>query len=783
MRSTGLNLALLATATVVAFTRPAVAEPPVASYIFPAGGQRGTAVAIRVGGLYLNDACNFDLVGSGVAAPKQIAATKTVWFEGPPLVPPLSQQPDVYPKDFAGSVRIDSSAAPGVRYWRVSTSQGTTALKKFVVGELPEVVEDEIDGEPVPVSVQLPVTINGRIFPREDVDIWTFSARAGDVVSCAVAAARLGSPLDARLEVRGADGRLVAENNDVPGPDAGLHFKAPADGEYQLRICDSGFRGNQDYVYRLTVTKGPAVDAVYPLGGRHNSQVLLHLTGANLPTDVVRVKLPADRESCAVVRPQIGEGRAQIALEADDLPEFLEETAAALPGGAHRATLPAILNGRILHAGEADVWQVPAHKGDSYLLDLRAGRLGSLLDSVLTILDSKGKQIATCDDMSAGQTDSQLAWKVPADGNYSIRVEDRLASRGGPQYAYRLKIDRANSAADFQLKLPANAVNIERGTVATIPVAIERRGGFAGPVTITIEGLPPDVTVLGLQPATGAEAKIQLKASRQAKVVTAPIVVRGKAVVDGKTIVRTAAFATDPGDPPIEQLAVAVAVPTPFKFSALYDQAYTPRGSVYVKHYVIKRNGYAGPFDVRPADRRVRYAQGVSGPTLHVSEKADSFDYPLLLAPFMEILRTSRTNLMATGIVVDPDGARHPVTYSTDSQNEQMVSIVSPERMTLALEPASLLAEPGKTVTIRVRAVRGKQLPGPILVELVCPRHIHGVTAEAATIEATELTTELHIHFADGSPGPFNMPLIIRGTIVDSRGYPVLAESQLPVGR
>jgi hypothetical protein len=141
-------------------------------------------------------------------------------------------------------------------------------------------------------------------------------------------------------------------------------------------------------------------------------------------------------------------------------------------------------------------------------------------------------------------------------------------------------------------------------------------------------------------------------------------------VVDGKTVIRRASFPTHPGDPPIEHVAVAVAVPTPFKFSALYDQAYTPRGSVYVKHYVIARNGYTGPLEVRPADRRVRYARGVNGPTLHLSEKADSFDYPLTLAPFMEILRTSRTNLMATGIVVDPDGTRYPVTYSTESQNE-----------------------------------------------------------------------------------------------------------------
>ncbi len=166
-----------------------------------------------------------------------------------------------------------------------------------------------------------------------------------------------------------------------------------------------------------------------------------------------------------------------------------------------------------------------------------------------------------------------------------------------------------------------------------------------------------------------------------------------------------------------------------------------------------------------------------------MADGADSFDYPLTLAPFMEILRTSRTNLMATGVVVDPDGTRHPVTYSTESQNEQMVTIVSPERMTLVLDPASLLAEAGKSAVVRVRAVRGRQLTGPVRVQLVFPRHIQGVLAEAATIESADSAVDLRVRFADGPLGPFNMPLTVRATGIDSRGYPVIAETLFPVGR
>ena len=48
-------------ATVLLLCTPlfAAANPPVASYIFPAGAQRGTKVNVRVGGLFLYQKCGF----------------------------------------------------------------------------------------------------------------------------------------------------------------------------------------------------------------------------------------------------------------------------------------------------------------------------------------------------------------------------------------------------------------------------------------------------------------------------------------------------------------------------------------------------------------------------------------------------------------------------------------------------------------------------------------------------------------------------------------------------
>src|SRR5581483_4398546 len=61
------------------------ANPPVASYVFPAGGQRGTTVDVRVGGLNLYTSCGFELLGPGVAASKRLHQVPGRWFEGPLL--------------------------------------------------------------------------------------------------------------------------------------------------------------------------------------------------------------------------------------------------------------------------------------------------------------------------------------------------------------------------------------------------------------------------------------------------------------------------------------------------------------------------------------------------------------------------------------------------------------------------------------------------------------------------------------------------------------------------
>ena len=133
-------------------------------------------------------------------------------------------------------------------------------------------------------------------------------------------------------------------------------------------------------------------------------------------------------------------------LDLDDLPEMMETEPNDLPAQATKVTVPAMLNGRIDKPGDVDYWSFEARKGEAVALELRAQRLGSPLQGVLTVCDAQGKELARA-EAAAGQLDPVLTFTPAADGVYCVRVADRFHTRGGPDFAYRLRL--APPAARF----------------------------------------------------------------------------------------------------------------------------------------------------------------------------------------------------------------------------------------------------------------------------------------------------------------------------------------------
>jgi len=751
------------------------ADPPEAKYIFPAGGQRGTTVPVRIGGCNFHDRAFFHFAGAGVKTAAEIARTDTIWFDGPVIPQPASQAKEDYPLDYANSMEITSDAALGSRWWKVSTSQGVTASLPFVIGDLPEIVEEELPGEPIPVEIAMPVTINGRIFPREDIDVWSFQVQAGQTVTCAVDALRLGSPLKTRLELLDPQGKPVAESLSLIDEEAMIRFTATESARYSIRIHDVNFGGLQDYVYRLTVTAGPFVDHVFPLGGRRGSDVTLELAGAMHGDSQRTVKLPNSADSkFEFPIAQAGTTGSAIELELDDLPEFVESAS------DQQVTFPAVLNGRISKPGESDQFAFQATKGEELDFNLRAMRIGSPLDSVLQILDAAEKVLAENDDLAGNQADSRLRFPVPADGTYRVRISERFADRGGPRFAYRLRVTSAKQP-DFQLLAPTDAVTVERGKPTTLKLAVDRGPGVNEEIALQFEGLPEGVTVSPL--LIGKQQKdvnLSFQATDKVRIGCLPLKITGKTVVNGQDIIRPAIVSTIVNGRAQENSStaiwLAVAMPTPFRFAGLFETKFMPRGSAYVRHYTIQRNGFSGAMEARMADNQGRHLQGVTGEPVLISPGQSEFDFTVNLPPFMELGRTSRTTLSVMGTVVDFDGSQHVVSYSSNAQNDQMIALVDPGRLAVSLERRTLSVTPGTQSTVAFRLQRSSGIKQPIEVEAVVPNGVHGITSQKVSIPPDLEQGEISLTFDASTAGPYQAPILIRATTVDERNLPVVAE-------
>jgi hypothetical protein len=736
-------------------------------------------VDVRVGGLNLYTSCPFELLGPGVEASGRLKHVPGRWFEGPLLPLPESQQAEDYPRDMAGQVRIAADAPLGIRHARLWTAEGAASGIKFMVGDLPEIVEEEIDGDPIPVDVQLPVTINGRIFPRQDIDIWSCMLRKGQTVACEVHAARLGSPLDSRLEVRDPAGRVVAENDDAFGADSFVRFTATTDGKYQVRIHDVNFQGGPAYVYRLTLTSSPTIDRAYPLGGRRGEKTRFQLAGQGLPAEAVEVALPADGPRDFSYRYHSGDKWSNpVLLDLDDLPEHLEAEPNDAPAQAKVVALPAMANGRIDKPGDIDSWSFVAKKGEAFAFELRATQLGSALQGVLSVCDDKGKELARAEG-TATQADPVLRFAAPADGTYCVRVADRFPTRGGPEFAYRLRLG-ASEAPGFRLHLAADTLTVLRGSSAKLKVVAERFGGFNVAIPLTLDGLPAGVKASNATIAANQNAvELSLSAEASAVIGAAHLTVEGTASVAGRDVTQTATLPGPRGSAEIDNVLLTVALPVPFKIVSNFDLRLAPRGTVFRKHYKIERGGYDGPIEVRLADRQARHLQGVTGPTLTVPAGVSEFEYPLTLPPWLEIGRTSRTCVVGVAVITD-GGVEHEVGYSSVQQNEQLVAVAETGRLGIEAEKPSLTAVRGQSATMPVRISRGKDLQGPVKVELILAGHVRGVTADPLVIPAGQSRATLTLHFATNKLGPFNLPAVLRATL-DDKGGPVVAETKLEI--
>jgi hypothetical protein len=227
------------------------------------------------------------------------------------------------------------------------------------------------------------------------------------------------------------------------------------------------------------------------------------------------------------------------------LPQVTEQEPNDTPATANRVTIPCGINGRIGARRDLDHFVFAAKKGQAVRFEVQARRFGTILhsslDSVLDVMTPAGAVLASNDDENG--KDAGLVFTPPADGDYVLRIRD-LNSKGGETAVYHIEADLARP--DFALRCDPCKAMIGPGSSTAWFVHAVRSNGFAGPIAVTVEGLPKGVTA---SPVTITPDRtvglVVLTAAPDAAIDATNVTVRGTAPLPlgdprGPTLTRTA---------------------------------------------------------------------------------------------------------------------------------------------------------------------------------------------------------------------------------------------------
>jgi hypothetical protein len=463
--------------------------------VLPTGGQRGTQLEVGFRGDRLQDTEEIISYEPGLAVVKLSLVTNRI---------------------VKAQMKIAPDCRLGEHHLRIRTATGLSELRTFFVGPYPVVAEKEPNNDLTNAQpVALNTTVTG-VITSEDVDCFAVEARQGDRLSAEVEGMRLGRGVfDPRLAVLDSHGAVLADVDDtqLAMQDPFVSLVVPADGTYILRLREATYGGNSDCHYRLHIGAFPRPTLVYPLGGKAGDTLTLTFSSEATGGFTQPVKLPPAPEEKFGVFAQLDGLLAPSPnwIRVSEFPNVLE----APPNHdrehatATELSPPLALNGVISQMGEEDWFRFKALKGVAVDVSVYARRLGSPLDSVVEVFDTKGRTLAANDD--AVGADSALKFTPPETTNYFVRIRDTLG-RGGRDFAYRIELTPV--APHLAVKIPAVARNdtqsrqfiaVPRGNrFATLISA--KRVNFGGELEFSAEGLPPGVTLQADRMAANVDA-------------------------------------------------------------------------------------------------------------------------------------------------------------------------------------------------------------------------------------------------------------------------------------
>lgn len=479
-------------------------------------------------------------------------------------------------------LRLDPSAKGGRQELRAANGLGLSNPFPFVISDLPQVMEAEPNTSLTHANdVTLPAAINGRIQAAKDYDAFKFHAEKDQRFVFEIAATRFGSQLDALLTLADINGNVLQRNDDSNSADARIDHTFGAAGEYFIFVEDLLERGGPEFIYRLNCTQ-PAPDFEVrfvndairvPRGGR--VPVRCEVTRLNNFGEPIRVyanSLPTGLHAEPLVLTGNDPSAGFIFISA--APDAPQAT------GLIQLDAAAVINGRnVTHAAKPFAMDRPVLQAYVTVIDaapflIHPGQLFASIEQDQTVnIDAlierrdgfNGEVKVSLEGFSAGREpvtksfDYQPITIKGAESRGSIPIKAKLDSEIGARMMV-LKAESTHNGqpvSQFSVPFPVAtsqipfllSTTLKRLTLTALPpgtessagesifiVRAERRAGFGGDISLSLEGVPEGITAtVDKIPANAGEVNVKLIASEKAVAGVTNLTLTGTGVFKDKS--------------------------------------------------------------------------------------------------------------------------------------------------------------------------------------------------------------------------------------------------------
>lgn len=387
-----------------------------------------------------------------------------------------------------------------------------------------EVIEAEPNNEPAKANrVAVPCGISARFQEKSDLDHFVFTLKKGQRVLINSQTQELLSPADLFMILKDAKGGEVGRSNPQAG--TGIDYTAPADGDFTLMVEHLNYLHGPNEVYHITI-EPPAPDF-----------------------DVV---LSSER----VDIPQNGTG-----------------------------VLPIANIVRRNYAGPIEV-SIVGHPGITGSVNVTAAAppAANLPIAVLPITAKP--------DVKAGAYEVRIQAKAMINGNEvksfassSAAIRAAMGNLPFPPREFETAFFVAVGEPPFRIAAKYAHPEGVRGQPIPLTITASRVSGFTEDITLTVVGLPPNVTAAAKPIAKNTnEVQFPLTAAANAPLGSFGVIVVGR----GKFQNRDFAVA----------IPATLTISLPIEVQATAPAPLNPGATTKFKVTVVRKGGYAGPIDL-----------------------------------------------------------------------------------------------------------------------------------------------------------------------------------------